>query len=217
MDRASSNFRQRLRSAAQRTGLRAFWQWWLGQLAPLVPGGLRTAVRRRRLRPIVAFEPDAAVVWAPRLADGSLAFAEVARVPLSGDPADVAKEGHAAIDALPRVAYGGVVTEARVAVSLPAARSCERRSRCRRPSKRISCRRSRTTSIGTRPSSPTKCISMRSSSGAIPRRRRSGSTGRLRSRRSSTRPDAVRKAGAPPSSRSRPNRRRARRRSLERR
>ncbi len=85
-----------------------------------MPGGLRTAVRRRRLRPIVAFEPDAAVVWAPRLADGSLAFAEVARVPLSGDPADVAREGHAAIDALPRVAYGGVVAEARVAVSLPA-------------------------------------------------------------------------------------------------
>ncbi len=84
------------------------------------PRGLRTAVRRRRLRPIVAFEPDAAVVWAPRLADGALAFAEVARVPLSGDPADVAREGHAAIDALPRVAYGGVVAEARVAVSLPA-------------------------------------------------------------------------------------------------
>ena len=120
MDRASPSFRQRLRGAAQRSGLRAFWQWWLGELAPLVPAGMRTAVRRRRLRPIVALESEAAVVWAPRLAEGKLAFAEVARVPLSGDPADVAREGHAAIDALPRVAYGGVVAEARVAVSLPA-------------------------------------------------------------------------------------------------
>ena len=113
------NLRQRLRNAAQRSGLAAFWQWWKGELAALMPVRARTALRRRRLRPIVAFESDTAVVWAPRVADGTLAFAEIARIPLSGDAADLARDGHAAIDALPRVAYGGVVTVAKVAVALP--------------------------------------------------------------------------------------------------
>jgi general secretion pathway protein L len=120
MERASPSLRKRLHSAAQQSGLLAFWQWWLRELAPIVPVGLRTALRRRRLRSIIVLERDAAVLWAPHLADGALAFAEVARVPLLGDPADVAMGGRAAIEALPRAAFDGVVAETRVAVSLPA-------------------------------------------------------------------------------------------------
>ncbi|MEO8303872.1 MAG: pilus assembly protein PilM [Betaproteobacteria bacterium] len=121
MERTSPELRQRLRNAAQRSGLAAFWQWWKGELAGLMPGAARTALRRRRLRPIVAFQSDAAVLWAPRVTDGTLAFAEVARIPLGGDAAELARAGHAAIGSLPRVAYGGVVTDAKVAVALPPA------------------------------------------------------------------------------------------------
>ena len=83
MERTGLDLRQWLHDAAQRSGLRAFWRWWVGELIPLLPAGPRTALRRRRLRPIVAFEADAAVLWAPGVANGTLGFAEVARIPLS--------------------------------------------------------------------------------------------------------------------------------------
>ncbi len=56
------------------------------------------------------------------------------------------------------------------------ARCCGRRSRSRRRSRKICCRRLPTISIGTRRSSPTRCISTPSSSGAIHGRRKSAST-----------------------------------------
>ncbi len=80
---------------------------------------MRTALRRRRLHPIVAIERDASVLWAPRVANGALAFDAVARIPLQGEPADLARDGHAAIAALPR-ANGGTTTETRVVIALPA-------------------------------------------------------------------------------------------------
>jgi general secretion pathway protein L len=104
----------------QRLGLRAFWRWWVGELLPLIPEGPRNTLRRRRLRPILAFEPDAAVLWAPGVVNGTLAFAETARIPLAGDPAAIARSGRAAIAALPRATQGGSATEARVIVALPA-------------------------------------------------------------------------------------------------
>ena len=119
MEPASPNLWQWLRNAAQRYGITAFWRWWSAELMPLLPDATRTALRRRRLRPIVAFERNEAVVWAPRVANGALAFFDVARIPLGGDPAAVAKEGHAAIEALPRATHGGNVTETRVVVALP--------------------------------------------------------------------------------------------------
>ena len=90
-----------MRNAAHRYGLSAFWRWWVGQLVPLIPAGPRNALRRRRLWPILAFEPDAAVLYVPQVADGFLAFAETARIPVSEEPSSLAKAGRAAIDALP--------------------------------------------------------------------------------------------------------------------
>ena len=122
MDKASPRFRQTLRDSAQKLGLPAFWRWWAGQLAPLVPAAPRTAVQRRRLRPVLAFGADAAVLREPRVENGVLAFVETARIPLAGDPAAVAQAGRAAIDGLARIAYGGATSAPRVVVTLPPAK-----------------------------------------------------------------------------------------------
>ena len=116
---AGTGLWQRVRDAARQFGLRAFWHWWLGELAPLLPAGLRNAARRRRLRPVLAFGDDSAVLWVPRIANGKLGFEEAARIALSADPGATTNAGRAAISALPRVAYGGPVTEAKVVVALP--------------------------------------------------------------------------------------------------
>ena len=110
-----------MRGAAHRVGVPAFWHWWIGQLAPLVPAVPRNALQRRRLRPLLEFGADAVVIWVPRVANGAIEFAEAARVPLSGDPATVTQAGRAAIDALARVAYGGAVAPSRVVIVLPIA------------------------------------------------------------------------------------------------
>ena len=118
MERASPDLGRWLKGLAERSGLRAFWRWWLAELAPLMPPRLRLALRRRRLHPIVAIDRDAVVLWAPRVANGTLAFDDVARIPLQGDAAELAREGHAAIDALPR-ANGGMATVPSVVIALP--------------------------------------------------------------------------------------------------
>lgn len=120
MARANPEFGHWLTSVAQRSGLRTFWRWWVGELAQLMPAGARTALRRRRLRPIIGIERDGTVVWVPRVANGALAFNEVARIPLEGDPAELARTGHLAIDALPRAIYGGATAEPQVVIALPA-------------------------------------------------------------------------------------------------
>src|SRR5438128_12654928 len=100
MERAIANLRQNLRAAALTRERPALWRWWMAELAPLVPAAPRAAVQRRRLRPALAFSEDAVVVWDPRIKDGSLAFIEVARIPLTGDAAGIAQAGRAAILAL---------------------------------------------------------------------------------------------------------------------
>lgn len=107
-------------SAAQRLGLRPLWQWWLSQLEPLVPTRIRSAIRRRRLRPMLTVDADVATLWVPIVTRGTLCFRESVRILMSGETAVVAQAGRAAINALPRVAFGGVVTDADVFVALPA-------------------------------------------------------------------------------------------------
>jgi general secretion pathway protein L len=119
MERANPDPGRWLKGVAQRSGLLAFWRWWLAELAPLMPTGLRTALRRRRLHPIVAVDRDVAVLWAPRLTNGALAFEDVARIPLQGDAVELAREGRAAIDALPR-ANGGMAAATKIVIALPA-------------------------------------------------------------------------------------------------
>ena len=92
----------------------------MGQLVPRIPARLRNAVQRRRLRPVLAFGTDAAVLWVPAVANSHLAYKETARIPLSADPAAAARAGRAAIDALSSAANGGRARQARVVVALPA-------------------------------------------------------------------------------------------------
>ncbi|MEP7183110.1 MAG: PilN domain-containing protein [Betaproteobacteria bacterium] len=115
----SVRFRQGLRDVAQRLGLPPFWRWWMDELAPLVPAGARGAVQRRRVRPVLAFGGEVAVLWMPRMHAGALAFVEAARIPLAGDAVAVAQAGRAAIESLPPSVYGGPAAAAKVVVALP--------------------------------------------------------------------------------------------------
>ena len=56
--------------------LPAFWRWWVAELAPLVPAAPRAAVQRRRLRPVLAFGDDTAVLWDLRIKNGSSSFSK---------------------------------------------------------------------------------------------------------------------------------------------
>lgn len=100
-------------------GAAAFLRWWAGELAALVPGGARNALRRRRARPVVAFDTGAATILRPAIVDGALAMTELARIPLDGDPAQVDEAGRRAVGSLARVVYGGAAAATRVRVALP--------------------------------------------------------------------------------------------------
>ncbi len=86
----------------------------------MTPVRVRNAMRRRRLRPMLAFDADVATLWVPSLNRGTLGYRESARILLSAEAAAVAQEGRAAINALPRVALGVPGTDANVFVALPA-------------------------------------------------------------------------------------------------
>jgi general secretion pathway protein L len=118
MERANPDLGRWLKDIAQRSGLRTFWRWWVAELVPLLPARVRLALRRRRLYPIVAIDRDAVVLWATRAENGTLAFADVARIPLEGDAAELAREGNAAIAMLPR-GNGASVGEVRLVIALP--------------------------------------------------------------------------------------------------
>ena len=119
MANLSADLRQRMREYAHQLGLPAFWRWWTAQLAPLVPASPRAALKRRLLRPVLAFAPDVAVLWVPRTTNGTLSYAASARIPLAGDPAVVQQAGRAVIDALPKISYGVGPPVAKVVVALP--------------------------------------------------------------------------------------------------
>jgi general secretion pathway protein L len=103
---------------ARRLGVAGFWRWWADELAPLVPAGTRTAVQRRRTRPVLAFGADHATLWHPVVRDGRLAMSAATQIPLTGDSAAIAAAGRAALAPLTRVVYGGVVSAPRVVVAL---------------------------------------------------------------------------------------------------
>jgi general secretion pathway protein L len=106
--------------AAQRLGLRPFWQWWLSQLEPTMPTLIRNAMRLMRLRPVLAIDTDGATLWVPSLTRGTLSYKGSTRILMSSDAAAVAQAGRTAIDALPRAGIGRASTDTRVLVSLPA-------------------------------------------------------------------------------------------------
>jgi len=107
-----------LAGLAQRTGATGFLRWWAAELAPLVPAPARSAVARRRLRPVVAFGREGAAVWRPVMREGRVAMERVADIPLEGDPAAVAAAGRQAIASVARIAYGGVTGTPRVRIAI---------------------------------------------------------------------------------------------------
>jgi general secretion pathway protein L len=91
----------RLRDVGRRTGATDFLRWWGGELAALLPSATRSAVRRRRMRPVAAFADDAATFWQPFARGGEIGMDRVARVPLADEVA-AGTAGRAAVDALVR-------------------------------------------------------------------------------------------------------------------
>ena len=104
----------RNRAAGARAGFADFLRWWSAELAPVIPRTARAAVRRRRLRPVLAFDGDEATLWQPVARGGELALEPVAQVPLAAETASVAAAGRAALDRVRRTAAAP-----RIIVALP--------------------------------------------------------------------------------------------------
>ena len=117
-ERASARFQ---RAAGRRAGFAQLWQWWTAELAPLVPRATRAALRRRRMRPVVAFDADAATLWVPVVQGADIAMQSMGEVALSGDGAATA--GRALLDSVRR-ASGAAVP--RVAIALPGRQTLRR-------------------------------------------------------------------------------------------
>jgi general secretion pathway protein L len=73
-----------------------------------------------RMRPVLAFEADAAVLFVPELANSHLAYKEAARIPLTGDQDAAVTAGRAAIESLSPAAGAGGTNPVEVVVALPA-------------------------------------------------------------------------------------------------
>jgi len=93
------------KSLARRLGLTGFGRWWLRELAAAMPARLRTAIERRRARPVLAFDGNRATLWRPSTS-GRMQMSKVARLALDGDAQAVAATGRAALAPLVRAANG---------------------------------------------------------------------------------------------------------------
>lgn len=93
------------KSLARRLGLTGFGHWWLRELAAAMPMRLRTALDRRRTRPVLAFDGNTATLWRSTT-NGRMQMSEVARIALDGDAQSVAAAGRAAFALLVRAAGG---------------------------------------------------------------------------------------------------------------
>src|SRR5450631_1048718 len=119
MERLLSNARAWLRDTAYRAGLPRFWRWWTAELAPLMPAAPRSAIQRRRMRPILEFGDGEVVLWQPEIAGGAFQMLRAATISLAGDAAATAAAGRAALAALASAGQSGSLAP-RVAVALPA-------------------------------------------------------------------------------------------------
>src|SRR5512142_1126853 len=119
MTSATFNWRQRVRDSANRAGLPRFWRWWMGELAPLLPGVSRAALQRRFARPVVELGEGQAVFWRPEASNGSARLAVTEGVPLTGDPQAVRAAGRAAVSRLAASTSAGIAAP-KVLVALSA-------------------------------------------------------------------------------------------------
>ena len=158
----SLSIRRRMRGAAHRLGVPALWHWWIGPNS------------RRWCLPVRAMRCNAAVCdrcsrsartrsrsGCPRMANGKLGFADAARIRCRASRGD--RECGPRSDRLARASGLRRRGRARKGRDRLAARTgvAQGRSRCQPRSRTTCCRRLPMTSIGTRHSRPTKCISMR--------------------------------------------------------
>src|SRR6266700_15352 len=108
MTSATTNWRQRVRDSANRVGLPRFWRWWIGELAPLLPGISRAALQRRFARPVIELSNGQALFWRPEINNGTARLSVTEAVALSGDPAAVLAAGRAAVARLAANASAGI-------------------------------------------------------------------------------------------------------------
>jgi len=118
MERLLSNVRAWLRDTAYRAGLPRFWRWWTAELAPLMPAAPRSAIQRRRMRPVLEFGDGEVVVWQPEIAGGAFQMVKAATISLAGDAAAIGAAGRTALAALASAGQSGSPTP-RVVVALP--------------------------------------------------------------------------------------------------
>src|SRR5271169_2807965 len=112
-----NRWRQRLRDAANRTGVLRFWRWWVSELGPLLPDAWRAALQRRFTRPVIEFANGEVVIWRPEFTNTATRLAVAERVSLIGDASAVLAAGRAAVARIAARASGGIAM-ARVAVAL---------------------------------------------------------------------------------------------------
>ena len=108
MTSATTSWRQRVRDSANRAGLPRFWRWWIGELAPLLPGISRAALQRRFARPVIELSNGQALFWRPEINNGTARLSMTEAVALSGDPAAVLAAGRAAVARLAANASAGI-------------------------------------------------------------------------------------------------------------
>jgi general secretion pathway protein L len=108
MTSATINWRQRVRDSANRVGLPRFWRWWMGELAPLLPGASRAALQRRFARPVIELHDGQAVFWRAEINRGVARLAVTESVPLAGEPQAVLAAGRAAVARLAANASAGI-------------------------------------------------------------------------------------------------------------
>jgi general secretion pathway protein L len=108
MTSATISFRQRVRDSANRVGLPRFWRWWMGELAPLLPGASRAALQRRFARPVIELADGQAVFWRAEVNNGVARLAVTERVALAGDPQGVLAAGRTAVARLAANASAGI-------------------------------------------------------------------------------------------------------------
>jgi general secretion pathway protein L len=112
-----NRWRQRLRDAANRTGVLRFWRWWMSELGPLFPDAWRAALQRRFTRPVIEFANGEVIIWRPEFTNTATRLAIAERVSLIGDASTVLAAGRAAVSRIAARSSGGIAM-ARVAVAL---------------------------------------------------------------------------------------------------
>jgi general secretion pathway protein L len=109
------SYAARMRELARRSGLAGFWAWWMHELDALMPPAARSAITRRRMRPVLSFAGDQATLWRPVLEQGQPVMRVAGTIPLAADAAAGAAEGRAALAAITPPAATGA---ARVVISV---------------------------------------------------------------------------------------------------